>query len=145
MAWGQIKGISNFNGGDRDLTRFGIGSSSTGHIGTFAIDNVLVMQGATFERELVGKLPGDVDEDMDVDMDDFAAIRDNFQQTVTARAMGDLNGDGIVDFVDFRQWKSNFVPPPGSAAGASVPEPHAALLLSAGAGWLLRCRRRRAC
>jgi hypothetical protein len=88
-------------------------------------------------------MEGDVDGDMDVDMDDFALIRDHFQQSATAREMGDLNTDGIVDFKDFREWKSNFVPPPGTAAGTNVPEPHAGLLLAAGAGWLAAARRRR--
>ncbi len=67
-------------------------------------------------------LPGDVDEDNDVDMADFDAIRNNFQKSVTTRAQGDLNGDGVVDFVDFRQWKDFFPTPIGPAAGV-VPEP----------------------
>jgi len=50
-AWGTLKGISNFTtptGGLLTLNRFGIGSSSNGHQGTMAIDNVLVYSGVTF-------------------------------------------------------------------------------------------------
>lgn len=126
--YGQLKGVTSYNMGQRPLQRLGIGSSSTAHVGTVSIDNVLVMSGATFQRDIVGKAPGDVDGDMDVDMDDFAAIRDHFQQSVTMRAEGDLNGDGTVDFADFRQWKSNFVAPPVAAGTAAVPEPMGAFV-----------------
>ena len=67
----------------RATTRFGIGSSTTADVGTFAIDNVLLMSGATFERNLVQKRPGDVDDDMDVDLIDYGIIRDHFQKSVT--------------------------------------------------------------
>jgi hypothetical protein len=90
-------------------------------------------------------LPGDVDEDNDVDMIDFNPIRDNFQKSVTSRAQGDLNGDGIVDFVDFRQWKDFFPTPVGPAAGA-VPEPASGALgfLAAAIGAALARERGRA-
>ena len=35
------------------ITRFGIGTSSNGHLGGFGLDNVLVMNGATFDRSAV--------------------------------------------------------------------------------------------
>src|SRR5688500_3253778 len=55
--FGQVKGISAFNM-PRPFERFGIGSSTTNDVGTFAIDNVLVMPGATFERDIeVGPPP----------------------------------------------------------------------------------------
>jgi hypothetical protein len=50
-AWGTLKAISNFTtpaSGSLALQRFGIGSSSNGHQGTIAIDNVLVYSGVTF-------------------------------------------------------------------------------------------------
>jgi hypothetical protein len=72
-------------------------------------------------------VPGDVDGDGDVDMTDFAPIRDNFQKSVTMRSQGDLNGDGMVDWIDFRQWKTNEPLFSGGASG-SVPEPASACL-----------------
>ena len=48
---------------------------------------------------------GDTDGDGDVDLDDFAAIRDHFRMSVASRALGDLNEDGFVDFLDFREWR----------------------------------------
>jgi hypothetical protein len=65
--------------------------------------------------------PGDVDGDGDADMNDFNAIRDHFQQSVTSKAQGDLNLDGVVDFKDYRAWKSAFTP--AVAGGAAIPEP----------------------
>jgi hypothetical protein len=126
----------------RATTRFGIGSSTTADVGTFAIDNVLLMSGATFERNLVTKLPGDVNDDMVVDLIDYGIIRDHFQQSVAMRGDGDLNDDDKVDFRDFRQWKANYVPPPGTPADAAVPEPSAGLLAAAGAMVLGVLRRR---
>jgi hypothetical protein len=92
-----------------------------------------------------GALPGDVDEDNDVDMTDFDAIRNNFQKSVTMRSQGDLNGDGIVDFRDFRQWKDFFPTPVGPTAGA-VPEPASGAmgLVAAAIGAALARSRRRA-
>jgi hypothetical protein len=91
--------------------------------------------------------PGDADGDGDVDLDDFAAIRDHFQKSVVSRNLGDLNEDGFVDFVDFRQWKANYPFPAGgsgSSLTASVPEP-ATWFTSLAMGLLafrtVRCRR----
>ena len=49
-VWGTLKGISNFAtpGGSTAMTRFGIGSSSSGHMGTMGIDNVTVYSGVSF-------------------------------------------------------------------------------------------------
>jgi hypothetical protein len=102
----------------------------TGTITGFGIYRAVTganMRFDTFTIEGKGVLPGDVDKDDDVDLDDFAAIRDHFQQAVVMREQGDLNNDGFVDFVDFRQWKSNYTPP-STAAGAVVPEPAAPVL-----------------
>jgi hypothetical protein len=87
-----------------------------------------------------GFQPGDVDNDGDVDMNDFNAIRNNFQKTVASRAQGDLTGDGLVNFRDFRQWKTNhpFTPPPAGA----IPEPATAGLALAAAAALLGMSRR---
>ncbi|MEO0530024.1 MAG: hypothetical protein AAF266_05520 [Planctomycetota bacterium] len=81
----------------------------------------------------VAILAGDVDLDGDVDIDDFAVIRDNFLTNVNTRAEGDLNGDDRVDFADFQQVVDNFPFPPGEGVESllqqlSVPEPGAVLL-----------------
>jgi hypothetical protein len=70
--------------------------------------------------------PGDVDGDDDVDLIDFALIRDHFETAVGSRRLGDVNEDGYVDLLDFRVWKTNYPFPAagaGSGANTSVPEP----------------------
>lgn len=89
-----------------------------------------------------GALLGDVDEDDDVDLVDFNAIRDHFQQSATMRSQGDLNGDGLVDFADFRQWKDNFPTPVGPSADV-VPEPTGGVMALLAAGVGVRFRRTR--
>jgi len=139
----QHKAVDDFNGGPRPMTRLGIGSSTTNDIGSFSMDNVLVMPGATFERPAINPgTPGDVNGDMLVDINDFNIIRDHFQQTVTMRTEGDLNRDGFVDFRDYRQWKSN-VPAPAEGIAGAAPEPSSALLASLAVLATLRWRSRR--
>lgn len=128
-----------------DVTRFAIGNSANAKLGGFAFDNVLVMSGVSFDQNIPpqGK-PGDVDGDMDVDMDDFAIIQGHFQQAVTMRTEGDLTFDNFVDFRDFRQWKSAATPAAiAEWAALGVPEPSALLLagLAAAAGAATRRRR----
>jgi hypothetical protein len=135
-----VKGISAFNM-PRPFERFGIGSSTTADVGTFAIDNVLVMPGATFERDIVVGptcILGDVDCNNVVEFADFEPIRANFRKTVETRAGGDLVRNGIVDFADFHEWKNAFLGAGGSLAGvdlgflASVPEPGTVALMLMG-------------
>jgi hypothetical protein len=94
------------------ITAFGLYRDVSGQ--NFRFDN--------FTIEGDGPTPGDVDGDDDVDMEDFAIIRDNFQKSVAGRQFGDLDGSTVVDFIDFRQWKTNF-PFPSEAASAAIPEP----------------------
>jgi hypothetical protein len=82
---------------------------------------------------------GDVDCNGNVNLTDFAAIRDNFRLSVGGRGDGDLSGDGIVDFSDFREWKSNYTGP--FAGFNAVPEPTSVVLLGVAAG--IVCGRRR--
>jgi hypothetical protein len=146
-AWGVVRGVSNFRVENTanfgDFERMSIGSSSSGHQGGFGMDNVLIMEGITFERafEPAG-VPGDVDGDLDVDMDDFAIIQGHFQQPFEERTDGDLVNDGVVDFRDFRQWKTNF-PTPGPGPAAAVPEPSAVVLAGLAVAGLAAVRRRR--
>jgi hypothetical protein len=116
-----------------DVTRFAIGNSANAKLGGFALDNVLVTSGVSFDQNIPPQgTPGDVDGDMDVDMDDFAIIQGHFQQAFTERTDGDLFDDGIVDFRDFRQWKDAATPEVIAewAALGGVPEPSTALLAS---------------
>ena len=86
-------------------------------------------------------VPGDVNGDGAVDLDDFLVIRQKFLLSVTMREEGDLNQDGIVDFADFREWKVNRddgVPVPS----LSVPEPGGMLLAVLGAAGVLALFRR---
>jgi hypothetical protein len=151
-AFTVFKGMTAFTDrnaeapGAGPIERFSIGSSSSGHQGTFGMDGVLVNQGVTFDRTLPDAgTPGDVDGDDDVDMDDFAIIQSHFQQPVAAREEGDLTFDLFVDFRDFRQWKQN-APAPVLAewAALGVPEPSAVALagLAVAAGVAARRRKR---
>jgi hypothetical protein len=142
-TWGQIKGVSNFNGGARPLERFGIGSSQTSDVGTFAIDNVLVVSGVSFDQ-VIGPPPifGDTDGDGigGEFPDDFDPIRANFRKAVTPRTAGDLVDNNVVDFDDFHEWKTAFLGAGGSLAGidlsfiSNVPEPSTIVLLLAALG-----------
>jgi hypothetical protein len=152
-VFGVVKGATAFT--DRTpedplspgtMTRFGIGTSSNGHQGGFSLDNVLVLDIATFERPGVGDsgTPGDVDGDDDVDMDDFAIIQSHFQQTVTMRTEGDLTFDNFVDFRDFRQWKNNAPAPVLEQwAALGVPEPSTAMLAGLALAGGIAAKRRR--
>ena len=80
-------------------------------------------------------VPGDVDNDREVDLDDFAIISSNLRNQVGSRLKGDLTGDGVVDFNDFRSWKGN-VPPLTDVY--AVPEPSSLILALVGfllGGW----------
>ncbi|MBN1854483.1 MAG: hypothetical protein JW829_17255, partial [Pirellulales bacterium] len=73
-------------------------------------------------------VPGDVDDDLDVDADDFELIRANFFGIDVGRSLGDLNLDGIVNLHDFGEWKDNYpFPSEGFEARlfGGVPEPGA--------------------
>ena len=155
-TFGQIKGVDDFNATHQAVfgtfNRFGIGSSSNADVGTFAIDNVLVVSGVSFEQE-IGPPPvfGDVDGDGigGEFPDDFDPIRANFRKNVSARTDGDLVQNGIVDFADFDEWKTAFLSGGGSLTNvdfsflANVPEPASAGLAWAAVVALIACTNRR--
>lgn len=88
-------------------------------------------------------LPGDFDNDNDVDGADFVIWQTNFPLVTGATlATGDADGDGDVDGADFGAWQTSF---PGSAEpGASpVPEPSSIILLSTLGGIVALARWRR--
>jgi hypothetical protein len=153
-AFALLKAATNYstpttgNGaGSKALERFGVGSSSNGHEGTMALDNVRVVSGVNF----AGATPlvlGDVTGDGFVMMDDFDIIKNNFRQTPRSRAQGDLTGDGLVSLIDFTQWKGAFSGGGGSTAGMdmsflSVPEPSSLVLFGLLSVMLAGCRGRR--
>jgi hypothetical protein len=81
-------------------------------------------------------LPGDFDEDGDVDKGDLAAWQQGFGTLTGAQHyQGDANGDGRVDGADLLVWQRQFA----SAATSAVPEPSAIVLLISAA--MLRNRR----
>ena len=155
-----MKAATNFStpttgagAGTQTLQRFGVGSSSNGHQGTMALDNVRVVTGVNFAGA-TPLVPGDVTGDGFVMMDDFDIIKNNFRQTPRSRAQGDLTGDGLVSLIDFTQWKGAFSPGSSSIAGLdmsflSVPEPSSLSLIGllsimfAGAGGALGDVRKR--
>lgn len=102
------------------------------------IDSLAVINGLAES----GDLPGDTDEDGDVDWHDYLAVKTHFGFGPGAsRLEGDLTGDGYVDFHDYVLVRENFgaTGGPGGAGGA-VPEPAALTILTLGA---LVCLRRR--
>jgi hypothetical protein len=89
------------------------------------------------------RLPGDFDNDGDVDGADFVAWQTNFPLASGATlAMGDADRDGDVDGADFVVWQSNFPFTPGPGISA-VPEPAAGVLAILAAMTLLVARRGR--
>lgn len=83
-----------------------------------------------------GLIPGDVNGDLVVDINDYIIIRDSLHLTGATRSQGDLNGDDAVNLLDFRIWKDNRTDL-GAGAGAqaalgSVPEPSSLALVLLG-------------
>jgi T5SS/PEP-CTERM-associated repeat protein len=108
--------------------------------GMYDLDRDGTMMYVNAVQYMLGLSRGDVDNNGVVDLADFAAIRDNFQKSVTTKALGDLTMDGKVDFRDYYAWRSNFtgvVP-----AWDPVPEPGAAALAFLGVAALGAARRR---
>jgi hypothetical protein len=152
-TFGLLKNTSNMidlNGatdGVGSIARFAIGSSTNAHTGTFAMDNVRLLTGADFTGS-APLLPGDVNNDGFVTIDDFNIIRDNFRKSPRSRSQGDLTSDGLVSLPDFKQWKGAFAGSGASLAGMdlsflSVPEPSSIVLMLLVVSGMVGCRFRR--
>ena len=88
-------------------------------------------------------IPGDLDGDGNVGLDDLQYILDHWNQHVAARdpLKGDPNGDGHVGLDDLQPLLDNWnaTAPPGASAGTTIPEPGTVGLLGVlGAGVLAR-------
>jgi glucose/arabinose dehydrogenase len=75
--------------------------------------------GAVFRINTTELLPGDFDQDGDVDMDDYAAWRSAFGNTGTGLA-ADGNHNGVVDEGDYVIWRANLGTSVHTASGASL-------------------------
>jgi len=94
--------------------------------GDWVIDNVSLVDAAYVP------VPGDTNEDDDVDADDLAVVAANWGNTVGANdyTVGNFNGDTVVDAIDAAIQAANWTGPGESNSGTSVPEPGAAVLLA---------------
>jgi uncharacterized lipoprotein YddW (UPF0748 family) len=86
---------------------------------------------------LAALVPGDFDRDGDIDLDDFDVLQEGSGGPVHPGSGGDGNNDGIIDAADYVLWMKHYsaallVGSGNSDANsleASVPEPHAGLLI----------------
>ena len=83
---------------------------------------------------------GDLDNDGDVDIFDFAIFQPNYGKSGMTYDDGDLDLDGDVDIFDFAIFQPNY----GKSVGGVVPEPVTSALLGAGfAGLMAKENKRR--
>ena len=74
-------------------------------VSTLWLDDIAIDSTAmTLERPPGGSIPGDLDGDGDVDLDDFVILKNSFG----VDANGDCDGDGDTDLDDFVILKTNF-------------------------------------
>ncbi len=133
---------------DLTLETIGSGSNFGGGAAGSVFDELRV---ATTYAEAMPTfpVPGDTDNDGDVDLIDYANITNNYNQSPTDTLHGDVTGDQFTGIADFRVWKDNY-PFPGGGSGAvsgvGIPEPWSLTLAlaatSAVAGWARPQRRR---
>jgi hypothetical protein len=136
-------------------TNVQLGVLGIGQFGGFAdnMNTIDELRIATLFSEALPELPlpGDVDGDRDVDLDDYNIIITNLGLQVSSANFGDVakadgsqGSDGRVTIADYRIWKDHYPTlPPGAGGGelaAGVPEPSSCLLIAIGLA-LAACRR----
>jgi len=147
IAWGD-------HNGDTNTTATTGGSFSIGHITVtgnvgayfqgYVAGNVNLNQKQSFTAYL--PMLGDANTDGSIDINDLAAVRNNFG---SPGGPGDANADGSIDINDLAAVRNNFgnaltnpgAPPPGQALGSLVPEPSMVGLMLGIAGIFSRRRR----
>jgi hypothetical protein len=89
------------------------------------------------------RMPGDIDNDGDVDRADVALLAANFGMTAGATLDdGDFNGDGSVSMADVAIQQS-YLSALGNSPIAAVPEPHSMALVAAALAFAVVLSRRR--
>ena len=118
------------------LTDASAGSMGTGNV---YLDNLVVVN-----NDLAPLGNGDYNGDGMVNAADYTIWRDTLGSTTDLRANGDDSGasQGVIDQADYDAWVAQFGNAVPLGAGASIPEPSAALLLLA-AGTVVAGTRRR--
>ncbi|TWT37638.1 PEP-CTERM motif protein [Posidoniimonas corsicana] len=119
-----------YSGVDFTLGSMGIAQFAGGGGDLMAIDEIRVAD-SWVDAVPPFPLPGDTDNDGDVDLDDYQNIVSHMNQRVTtalegdvARADGTQGADGIVTLADYRIWRDNRTDVAGSPElQAGVPEP----------------------
>jgi hypothetical protein len=134
IAGGSMDLMFDLNG-DGMVTLADITDEASGWLVLGGAENPAITGGNPF-------LEGDSNLDGSVDVSDFNNWNNNKFTDVPAYSAGDFNADGAVDVSDFNRWNGQKFQ---SSAGdvASVPEPHALLLVLMGIVAGLRFRNRR--
>jgi len=117
------------------------GDTSGANSGTIELDYIRFMEGA-YAPELI---PGDTDNDGDVDADDLAVVAAHWGGTVGANdyTVGNFNGDTVVDAADAAIQAANWTGSGGEEGATGVPEPGTLAMLLGLLSVLLVARRRR--
>jgi hypothetical protein len=116
-------GVKNWDG-DPNTPEAEFVPYASGYSGVYGVGNVFYTDADftidNFRSESLGaSLPGDFDDDGDVDGVDLAQWKDDFG--VNDDSDADLDGD--TDGADFLIWQQNWTGAPVAAAAAAVPEP----------------------